>query len=130
MHDPLDVTIPWIYPEGWQEAAQAMLDKELERLEVTHDRFRMWHTDGGTVSFVAKIISYFDDNISFEKEDGTNITIALADLMRGDQNYVRYLIERKKIDMQLPAIPQLRIWRSPLGEHERWTAKTGQGNKL
>ncbi|MDR0327574.1 MAG: hypothetical protein LBI05_04685 [Planctomycetaceae bacterium] len=91
---PLDVKIPWIYPSGWKEAAQKMFDEEMKKLDVSHDRFRTWHTDCGAVSFVAKFVSWIDDKVTLEKEDGTSITVALDDFMLGDQNFIRYCFEK------------------------------------
>ena len=93
-HDPLDVKIPWIYPEGWHEAAQKMLDEEMKKLGVSPDRFRQWHTDSGAVSFVAKFVSFADNTVILEKEDGTRLTIAIDDFMLGDQNFIRHCFEK------------------------------------
>ena len=92
-HDPLDVKIPWIYPDGWQENTQKMHDEIMRRLGVSPDRFRTWHTDSGATSFVAKFVSWIDDKVTLEKEDGTSITVALGDFMMGDQNFIRHCFE-------------------------------------
>jgi hypothetical protein len=92
---PLDVKIPWIYPEGWQEAAQKMLDEEMKKLGVAPDRLRTWHTDGGSVSFKAKFVSFVDGKVTLEKEGGTTIVLAINELMQGDQNFVRYCFGTK-----------------------------------
>ena len=91
---PLDVKIPWIYPEGWKETAQKMLDEEMEKLGVSNDRFRTWHTQGGAVSIEAKFISWIDDRVTLEKQDAATLTIALKELMAGDQNFIRHCFVR------------------------------------
>jgi len=103
---PLDVTIPWIYPDGWREDAQKMLNEEMARLGVSHDRFRTWHAQGGKFSTEAKFVSCIDDKVTLEKPDGSVITIALDKLMAGDQNFVRYCLEVEKVkDSQPSALP-------------------------
>jgi hypothetical protein len=67
-----------------------MLDEEMKKLDVSPDRFRQWHTDFGATSFVAKFVSCIDGNVTLEKEDGTQIAVALTDFMQGDQNFIRH----------------------------------------
>jgi len=97
-HHPLDVTIPWIYPDGWQETAKNMHDTVKKRLGVSPGRFRQWHTDSGATSFVARFVSWIDGNVTLEKEDGTSITVALNDFMTGDRNFIRHSFEKATTD--------------------------------
>lgn len=95
-YKPLDVKIPWIYPEGWRESAQKMLNEEMKKLGVSCDRFRTWHAQGGKFSMEGKFISCVDGKVTLEKKDGSTVTLALDSLMAGDQNFVRYCLQAEK----------------------------------
>ena len=148
--DPLSVEIPWAFPEGSLEKLKTRLGELAEQAaEKEKDGFRDWlyRTGEQWVSSRSKYISFVDDIVTLEKEDGSEMTIEFSHFNDLDKNYIRRRLEIEKMTPEeqeyfkqlrqelikgtgmFAPRAELRIWRSPLGEHEmRATFVSGTDN--
>ena len=93
-NDPLAIELPWAFPEGGIERLKVRLGRLAARAA---GGFRMWgdfnmwrhfpETRGELIR--ARFISFADDTVTLEREDGSQMTVEFSQIRGEDQHYVR-----------------------------------------